>query len=171
MTESTATRPWWDRFTPRAGVRVQMFAAAIMWLIGLGFLLGYGVSFIVKLIGMTHPAIWSIALLVIVAIVLGDIKARFVLIRYADKAIARIQHRGHTCFFGFFGWSSWGFIAGMMGTGIVLRIFTPLPTYWWGLILLAILYIAVGTALLIADRIFWLSALRSQPIHEPTSAE
>jgi hypothetical protein len=122
-------------------------------------------------VGMVHPAIWAIALIVIAAIVLGDIKAQFILIRYADKAIARIQHRGHKCFFGFFGWSSWGFIAGMMGTGIILRIFTPLPTVWWGLIFLAILYIAVGTALLIADRIFWLAALRSESIPETKPAE
>jgi hypothetical protein len=171
MTQTAATRPWWDRLTPRASVRVQMFAAAIMWLIGLGFLLGFGVSFIVKLIGMAHPAIWSIALIVVAAIVLGGIKARFILIRYADKAIARIQLRGHKCFFGFFGWSSWGFIAVMMGTGIVLRMFTPLPHYWWGLSFLAILYIAVGTGLAIADRIFWLSALNSEPVPESITAE
>lgn len=171
MTDSSITRPWWDRFTPRASVRVQMFAAAIMWLVGLCFLLGNGINFIVRLIGMSHPAIWSIALIVIAAIVLGDIKARFILIRYADKAIARIQHRGRACLFGFFGWSSWGFIVAMMGTGILLRKLTPLSNYWWGLIFLAILYIAVGTALLIADRIFWLAALRSEPIPEVTSAK
>jgi len=167
---SSAIKPWYDKFTPRASVRVQMFSAAIMWMVGLGFLLGFGISFIVKLIGMAHPAIWTLAVIVIVAIVIGSLKARYILIRYADKAVARIQTRGHACYFGFFGWASWGFIAVMMGTGIVLRQLTPLPKSPGGLIFLAILYIAVGTGLAIADRIFWISALRSQPVPEALSA-
>jgi hypothetical protein len=160
-------RPWWDRFTPRASVRVQMYAAAIMWLVGLGFLLGFGVSFVIKLEGMKHPALWVVIAIFVAALVIGGLKARYILIRYADKAVARIQHRGRACFFGFFAWSSWGFIAVMMGTGIVLRKFTPLPNNPWGLAFLAVLYIAVGTGLAIADRIFWISALRSEPVHEP----
>ena len=163
---SSAIKPWYDKFTPRASVRVQMFSAAIMWMVGLGFLLGFGISFIVKLIGMAHPAIWTLAVIVIVAIVIGSLKARYILIRYADKAVARIQTRGHACYFGFFGWASWGFIAVMMGTGIVLRQLTPLPKSPGGLIFLAILYIAVGTGLAIADRIFWISAVRSDPVPE-----
>lgn len=173
MTETTArpaSRLWWDKITPRASVRVQMFSAAIMWMVGLGFLLVRGVGFIVALVRDAHPAVWSIALLVIAAIVIGAIKARYILIRYADKAVARIQTRGHACYFGFFGWSSWGFILVMMGGGIVLRQFTPLPHYDWGLVFLAVLYLAVGTGLAIADRIFWLSALRSEPVPEAISA-
>jgi hypothetical protein len=170
MTDTEAPRPWWDKFTPRASVRVQMFSAAVMWLVGLGFLLVRGVGFILALVRDAHPAVWSIALLVIVAIVIGAIKARYILIRYADKAVARIQTRGHACYFGFFAWSSWLFILVMMGGGIVLRQFTPLPHYDWGLVLLAVLYIAVGTGLAIADRIFWISALRSQPVPDAVSA-
>jgi hypothetical protein len=146
-----------------------MFAAAIMWMVGLGFLLGFGVSFIVKLEGMTHPAVPLVVLIVIAALVIGSLKARYILIRYADKAVARIQHRGRACFFGFFAPTSWLFIGVMMGTGVVLRQFTPLPKSPGGLIFLAILYIAVGTGLAIADRIFWISALRSEPVHEPVS--
>jgi hypothetical protein len=171
MNETVATsnaRPWWDRFTPRAGVRVQMFAAAIMWLVGLSFLLVRGVLFIFAPgNNVDHPpAHWVIMPIIVVAIVIGMLKARYILIKYADKAIARIQHRGHACFFGFFGWTSWLFIGVMMGGGIALRS-SPLVHYSWGLELLSVLYIAVGTALLIADRIFWLSALRSMPIDEP----
>jgi hypothetical protein len=166
MTKTHVDRPWWDRFTPRASVRVQMFAAAIVWLIGLGFLLGFGTSFIVRLVRTAHPGFLAVLAIVGVALVLGAIKARYILIRYADKAVARIQHRGHACFFGFFGWSSWGFIAVMMGGGAFLRLATPLPHYAWGLVFLATLYIAVGTGLAIADRIFWVSALRSEPVPE-----
>jgi hypothetical protein len=170
MTEGTATRPWWDRFTPRASVRVQMFAAAIMWLIGLGFLLIRGALMIINPGNNMHPAFWLIVPVTIVAVVLGNIKAHYILLKYADKAVARIEHRGHACFFGFFGWTSWLFILVMMGGGILLRS-SPLVDYTWGLVFLSTLYIAVGTALLIADRIFWLSALRSQPVHESTTAE
>ncbi|MDR3686410.1 MAG: hypothetical protein P4L93_05605 [Coriobacteriia bacterium] len=170
MTSTSTAKPWYDRFTPRASVQVQMFSAAIMWMVGLGFLLGFGISFMVKLWGMAHPAIWVLVVIVIAAIIIGSLKARYILIRYADKAVARIQTRGHACYFGFFGWASWGFIAVMMGTGIVLRQLTPLPKSPGGLIFLAILYIAVGTGLTIADRIFWISALRSEPVPEALSA-
>jgi hypothetical protein len=173
MTQTTVSsdaRPSWDRFTPRASVRVQMFSAAIMWMVGLGFLLGFGISFVVKLVGMAHPAIWVLALIVVAAIVIGGLKARYILIRYADKAVARIQGRGHACYFGFFGWASWGFILVMMGGGAFLRLGTQLPNTPGGLVFLAILYIAVGTGLAIADRIFWISALRSEPVPEAISA-
>jgi hypothetical protein len=170
MTDTQALRPWWDKLTPRASVRVQMFSAALMWLIGLSFLIVRGIGFIVALVHDAHPAFWLIAALVVVAIVIGAVKARYILIRYADKAVARIQTRGHACYFGFFGWSSWAFILVMMGGGIVLRQFTPLPHYDWGLVFLAVLYIAVGTGLAIADRIFWISAMRSVPVPEAISA-
>ena len=45
-----------------------------------------------------------------------------------------------------------------------------LVDYAWGRAGLATLYIAVGTGLAVADRIFWLAALRSQPAPEATSA-
>ena len=52
----------------------------------------------------------------------------------------------------------------MMGGGAFLRLGTPLPHIEWGLVFLATLYIAVGTGLAIADRIFWVSWLRSAPV-------
>ena len=165
---SAQSRAWWDRFTPRASVRVQMYMAALMWLIGLGFLLGRGIGFILELRRIAHPAVWVLVLLVVAAIVVGAVKARYILIKYADKAVARIQRRGHACFFGFFGWTSWGFILVMMGGGVALREFTPLPHFAWGLVFLSVHYIAVGTGLLIADRIFWISALRSESVPEAT---
>ena len=170
MTITHATRPWWDRITPRAGVRVQMFSAAILWMVGLGFLLGFGIKFVVDLYAMNKLPVWAFAIIVIAAIVIGVVKARYILIRYADKAVARIQRRGHACYFGFFGWSSWVFILVMMGGGAFLRLGTQLPNTPAGLIFLAILYIAVGTGLAIADRIFWISALRSQPVPEAVPA-
>jgi hypothetical protein len=91
-------------------------------------------------------------------VAIGLVKARFILIRYANKAVVRIRTRGHACFFGFFAPSSWLFIIVMMGGGLLLRR-SALVDYWWGPTFLGILYVAVGTALAIADAIFWRAAL------------
>jgi hypothetical protein len=160
MIETDTPRPWWDRFTPRAGVRLQMFAAALLWLLGTSFLLVRGVLFIEVPGPGSHFSYWILPI-ALVAIVIGVIKARFILIRYANKAVARIHGRGHACFFGFFAPSSWLFVIAMMGGGILLR-HSALVDFWWGRALLSTLYIAVGTALAIADRIFWLAVLHPQ---------
>ena len=161
MTTTDTPRPWWDRFTPRAGVRVQLFAAALVWFVGVGFLLVRGVMFVEVPGPGAHFSYWIVPI-VLVAIVIGIIKARFILIRYADKAVARIRERGHACFFGFFAPTSWLFVLVMMGGGIALR-HSALVDVAWGRVLLSTLYIAVGTGLAIADRIFWIAALRPQP--------
>ena len=170
MTSTNATRPWWDRFTPRAGVRAQMFSAAVLWLVAVSFLIVRGVLFIEAPPGARHShfSYWIVPI-ALVAVVIGIIKARFILIRYANKAVARIRRRGHACFFGFFAPTSWLFVIVMMGGGMMLRQ-TALVDYTWGRIFLATLYIAVGTALAIADRIFWIAALRSLRAPEETPA-
>ncbi|HET6475388.1 MAG TPA: hypothetical protein VFH93_04835, partial [Thermoleophilia bacterium] len=90
----------------------------------------------------------------LVAVAIGLIKARFILIKYANKAVLRIRTRGHASFFGLFAPSSWLFIVVMMGGGVLLRQ-SALVDSWWGRTLLGIVYIAVGTALAIADVVFW----------------
>ena len=161
MTTTNTPRPWWDRLTPRAGVRVQLFAAALVWFVGVCFLLVRGVLFVEVPGPGAHFSYWIVPI-VLVAIVIGIIKARFILIRYADKAVARIQKRGRACFFGFFAPASWLFVLVMMGGGIALR-HSALVDVAWGRVLLSTLYIAEGTGLAIADRIFWIAALRPQP--------
>ena len=168
MTVTNATRPRWDRFTPRAGVRVQMFSAALLWLVGVSFLLVRGVLFVEAPRPGFHFS-YLIVPIAVVAIVIGAMKARFILMRYADRAVARIRRRGHACYFGFFAPTSWLFVCVMVGGGVVLR-HSVLVDYAWGRAGLATLYIAVGTGLAVADRIFWLAALRPQPATEATSA-
>jgi len=158
LTDPSSARPWWDGFTPRLGPRAQLFAAALVWLVGTGFLLVRGVLFVEVPGPEMHFSYWILPV-VLVAVVLGVIKARFVLIRYATKAVHRIETRGHACFFGFFSVKSWIFVLVMMGGGVLLR-HSPLIDEWWGRVTLSIIYIAVGTALAISDRIFWLGALR-----------
>jgi hypothetical protein len=158
LNDPAPLRPWWDKFTPRLGPRAQLYAAAVVWLVGTGFLLVRGVLF-VELPGPgVHISNWILPV-ALVAVVLGVLKARYVLIRYADKAVHRIGVRGHACFFGFFSVKSWLFVVVMMGGGIMLR-HSPLIDPWWGRVTLSIVYIAVGTSLAIADRIFWRGAIR-----------
>jgi hypothetical protein len=159
LTDPSPARPRWDRFTPRLGARVQLYAAALVWLVGTSFLLVRGVLFIEAPAPGMHFAYWILPAVALVAVVLGVVKARFILIRYAAKAVHRIEARGHACFFGFFSVKSWIFVLVMMGAGTLLRS-SPLVHYWGGRVALSVLYIAVGTALAIADRIFWLGAVR-----------
>lgn len=128
------------RFTPRAGVRVQLFSAAAMWAIGAAILLVRGIGFL-------HDS-WFFALLAF-AVALGTVKSHLMLDRVARKAVVRILERGRACYFGFFSWKSWLFVAVMMGGGILLRRSALPPD------VLAVVYVGVGTGLVIADRIFW----------------
>ena len=144
-----------------------MFSAALLWLVGVSFLLVRGVLFVER----PGPAVrfsYLIAPIALVAIAIGAVKARFILIRYANKAVARIRTRGHACYFGFFAPTSWLFVIVMMGGGVMLR-HSALVDYAWGRAGRATLYIAVGTGLAIADRIFWIAALRPQPATEVSS--
>lgn len=160
MTEtasSTASEPQgMRRLTPRAGERVQLFSAAAMWAIGSAILLIRGIGFL-------HDS-WFAALIAL-AVVLGVLKAHLLLDRVARKAVVRIRERGRACYFGFFSWKSWLFVALMMGGGILLRN-SGLPRD-----LLAVLYVGVGSGLVVADRIFWRAAL-GRPVDQesPTPA-
>jgi uncharacterized membrane protein len=145
-----------------------MFSAALLWLVGVSFLLVRAVLFVEAPRQGFHFS-YLIVPIAVVAIVIGAMKARYILVRYAEKAVARIRRRGHACYFGFFAPTSWLFVCVMVGGGIALR-HSVLVDYAWGRAGLATLYIAVGTGLAVADRIFWLAALRSQPAPEATSA-
>ncbi len=101
MAETHAPRSWRDRFTPRAGVRLQLVSAAALWLVGTSFLLVRGVLFIERPGPNAHFS-YAIVPIALLAIALGAIKARYILLRYADKAVARIYRRGRACYIGFF---------------------------------------------------------------------
>jgi hypothetical protein len=133
------------RLTPRAGIRAQLFAAASVWLVGASILMVRGLGY------LRGQSWW--ALLIAAAVVIGVLKSRYLLDGVARKAVLRIQERGRGCFFGFFSWRSWGFVVLMMGGGILLRN-AGVPQWT-----LAVVYLGVGTALLVAERIFWRAAL------------
>ena len=157
MTAPDSTRSVRRRLVPHAGIRVQLVAAALLWLVGTSILLVRGVMYIVAPEEYARFGYW-IVLIALVAVAIGLIKARFILIKYANKAVLRIRTRGHASFFGLFAPSSWLFVVVMMGGGVLLRQ-SALVDSWWGRTFLGIVYIAVGTALAIADAIFWRAAL------------
>lgn len=159
MTTVDVSRSRRDRLAPRAGVRVQLVAAALLWLVGTSFLLVRGVLFVVEPGPGFRLLPWAVPIAV-AAVAIGTVKARLILLGYARRAVARILARGRACFFGFFAPTSWLFIVVMMGGGILLR-HSALVDLVWGRVFLAVLYLAVGTALAAADCVFWAAALRS----------
>jgi len=155
MTSDTlaeATTPG-NRFTPRASVRVQLVSAAMMWLIGASILIVRGVIYV------SDRSWHSWVLGIVLAIAIAIPKSRYLLDRVAAKAVARIHRRGVSCYFGFFSWKSWLLVGLMMGGGITLRHLVVQPGEI-GAGIMGALYLGIGSALLIADRIFWIAAFR-----------
>lgn len=129
-----------------------------MWLIGASILMVRGVIYVSD--RSWHAWVLGGALAIAIAIP----KSRFMLDRVAVKAVARIRRRGVSCYFGFFSWRSWLLVAAMMGGGITLRNLVGAPGVFGSGIMGAI-YMGIGAALLIADRIFWLAFFQKHMPH------
>jgi len=137
-------RRWLDTYKPRATSSTQVLLAELMWTV-----VGSGLS-IVGLFWVLRR--YGNAGLVYVApfLILGFIKAVFILDPVARRAAARIQERGgQHCAGGFFSVWSWGAILLMMVMGQVLRM-SPIPRADVGFV-----YVAVGFALLVSSRVLW----------------
>lgn len=137
--------------SPLAAEHTQLVAAAGMWLIGASILLVRGTAYV-------HDRYWH-AWALAAGLALGVVKARLLLDRVATKAVARIRERGRAHFFGFFSARSWLLVGTMMGGGMLLRRLVVHPNAI-GAGIMGAIYIGVGTALLLADRVFWHAALR-----------
>jgi hypothetical protein len=134
------------RVWPLAGVRVQLVAGAVMWLIGASILLVRGAGYIQ---GRSWHA-WALA----AGLALGVVKSRYLLEGVAERAVVRIRERGRAWLPGFFSTRSWALVALMMGGGMALRRLVVAPGQI-GAGILGAIYIGVGAALLLADRVFW----------------
>jgi hypothetical protein len=134
------------RLSPLAGERAQLLAAALMWLVGASILLVRGVGYLSD----RYWHAWALA----AGLALGVLKSKVLLDRVAHKAVERIRARGRAHFFGFFSVRAWGLVALMMGGGIVLRGIVVQPGVI-GAGIMGAIYIGVGTALLLADGVFW----------------
>lgn len=131
---------------PHASVRVQLAAAATMWLIGASILVVRGLGYIYD----RHWHAWVLA----AGLALGVLKARLLLDRVATRAVMRIRERGRASFLGFFSVRSWALVAAMMAGGITLRQLFVRPDAV-GAGILGAVYIGIGMALFTADRVFW----------------
>ncbi len=136
------------RLKPTASIRVQLVLAAGMWLVAAGILGVRGAMWV----GASDSAL----ALFLGAIAIGIVKSRLLLDRVARTAVARIRMRGCTeCAGGFFSLKSWMLILFMVAGGHALRLTdVPRPA-------LGVLYIAVSTALVIGDRIYWREAIEA----------
>jgi len=127
---------------------VQLVLAASVWLVGASILAVRGAGYLLD----AHWAAWLLAL----GLVIGIAKAHLVLDRVARKAVVRIRARDRDgCLFGFFSWKSWLFILVMMGGGIALRN-SGAPEE-----VLGVIYAAVATGLVYADRVYWHAVFRA----------
>jgi len=109
----------------------------------------------VTLVGLGGRWLWQSPIpaapwLAALALAIGAFKARFVLDRAARRIVDRIRERGDgRCLGGFLSLRSWALVAAMAGGGRLLR-GSHLARG-----LLGVLYIAVGTALLLSSRVAW----------------
>jgi len=139
-----------DSVLPRVGIRTQLVLAAAMWLIGASILLARGIGYVSD----RYWHAWALS----AGLVLGVTKSRLLLDGVSRKAVERIHRRGVGSALGFFSVRSWALIAVMMSGGILLRHIIVHPDRV-GAGIMGAVYIGVGSALLIADRIFWKAAL------------
>lgn len=133
-------------WAPRSDASTNLFLAGLIWAaVGIG-LATAGVRWLLLYFGASSGLILTLLL----AAAIGFAKFRFVLTKTARRVRDRIAERGDgKCVGGMFSWGTWGFIAGMMLLGNILRRLS-LPLY-----LLGALYFAVGLALALGSTIYF----------------
>lgn len=133
---------WRVRFKPAAPARTHLLLAACAW---------SAVGSVLVILGIywVHAA-GSTPGYLLLAVAIGFAKSRYILDKTARRAAARIMERGDgRCIGGFFSWKSWLLVAAMALAGRFLRSGVV------SMLLLAFIYVAVGSALLISSRFFW----------------
>lgn len=136
---------WLDAYKPAASARLHLLLAALMWTVVGAVLLFFGIRWLSS--GETLH-VW---LLFVVAVLAGLLKASFVLKPAAYRIIERIRIRGdRRCIGGFLSVRTWAFVVFMIVAGRILRGgFLPRSV-------LGFVFVAVGTALLLASLRLWL---------------
>lgn len=128
-----------NRFKPAVSKNALFFLAGLTWLL-VGFMLLRTAG--LWLIG-ARVASW---IYVVPGIILALVIHHFGFLRIVDKNVARIEPlEGKRCLFSFFAWKSYLTIAVMVAMGFALR-HSSLPKQY-----LAILYIAIGAALVLSS--------------------
>jgi len=142
---------WVEKSKPAAAARVHLMLAWLMWAVVGTVLVAFGSRWLWQSPTPAKPLLTGLALAI------GVFKARFVLDRVAMKIVNRIRERGDgRCLGGFLSVRSWTFVVAMAGGGRILRGSNVARG------LLGVLYIAVGTALLLSSRVAWRAWLQSR---------
>ncbi len=145
-------RNFLTRYKPAASTRTHLLLAALMWSTVGTVLLAFGLLWVLR---SELPYGWG---LVMLAVAVGWTKAHFVLARTARRVAARITTRGDGyCLGGFLSPLSWVFVLAMILMGRLLR------SGWLPRTLVGWLYVAVGSALLLASRLLWRAWRRQHP--------
>lgn len=133
------------KLSSHASRRTRMFMAALVWtFVGVGLFVT-GVHWV-----LLSPMWWDIPAGAL-ALTAGWAKGRFVISRSAERNALRIEGSEHRRFIGSaFSVGMWSMAVGMMILGAFLRR-SHMSRFWLGLI-----YVAVGTALLIGSRVTWI---------------
>ncbi|MCL2402880.1 MAG: hypothetical protein FWC86_01390 [Coriobacteriia bacterium] len=136
---------------PQAGVRTQLFFAAVIWLIGAGMILRLAMIYLVQ-VGTEHWWIPPIGL------TLGLVKAYFLMIPSAAKTIERVRGHGRNWIFNSYAPRVYLMVGGMIAAGIALRLLGPTDILAYQMFL-AVLYLIIGIGMLLSVGVF-LAALR-----------
>ena len=145
----TSAAIWYERYKPAASCRVHLLAAACMWTtVGLA-LATFGSARMLRQAGASGAGFLSIAI-VVLAVVAGIVKGRWLLSRTARRNVERIRRRGEgRCIGGFLSPRSWALVALMVLLGRTLRHHRTLAP------IVGPIYLAVGVALLVGSAQIW----------------
>ena len=127
--------------------------AGLIWIIVGGFLIYRGSGLYNLAVTEQNTSKETIIISLILGIILGIIKGKFVLSKTARRNRDRINQltpplKIHNIFSGPF----YGFIAGMMALGFLLRAFN---TYFGGYVVVATIYCGIGMASIAASYVYW----------------
>lgn len=139
-----------ERIKPGAPTRGLFFAGALAWG-GAGVLLWFRGLQVVEEMDERHTLMLSLA------IVIGIVFFRVVLLRVSRRHIHRVATttRERPCVFSFLDWRGYGLMGVMITGGVLLRVSGVVPPPFLG-----VMYVAMGTALLLAAGRFLAAGLR-----------
>ena len=135
---------WFETHKPAASQWWHLLLASMMWsAVGLALLV-FGARWLVQ----AEPP--HLVPLIAAAVVAGVAKSRLMLDRVARRLVERILTRGEgRCIGGFLSLRTWLLVAVMVGGGSLLRGGS------WSRTVVGLVYVAVGTALVLGARKLW----------------